>query len=272
MSIDLNAELDAFSHWSQVKLTVFDLEGRFKGHLHERHLMHNEGVCGAVKKDHLERCWSFDRDQLTKTLKHHHQGFWKVCHGGMAEWIEPIWFNERSCGCLGLGLFDPNNIPKGAQLQASEIPPAPPQLKTWPNANLQEIPALAQTLARRLEAWLQIHRPTETGGRNQNIRSYMERQFARPDYHLKDLANHLHLSEARVTQILKSNFDISFPEWVESLRHQRAKQLLRETRWSIKDVALEVGYRDPNYFMKRFKHKESLTPKNFRAQTQPSSI
>ena len=43
-----------------------------------------------------------------------------------------------------------------------------------------------------------------------------------------------------------------------------ARQLLRETKKSIMDVALDVGYTNPSHFAKLFSRETGLTPTEYR--------
>ncbi len=49
------------------------------------------------------------------------------------------------------------------------------------------------------------------------------------------------------------------------LRMQRARQLLGNGEFSVKDVAARVGYQDPLYFSRLFKRVNGVAPSAFRA-------
>ena len=44
----------------------------------------------------------------------------------------------------------------------------------------------------------------------------------------------------------------------------RAKELLSEGKLSIKGIAIDVGYSDPNYFSRLFKKIEGVSPTEFK--------
>jgi AraC-like DNA-binding protein len=46
---------------------------------------------------------------------------------------------------------------------------------------------------------------------------------------------------------------------------EKAKQLLVATMHTITDIALEVGYSDPSYFIRIFKQTEGVTPGRYRS-------
>jgi AraC-like DNA-binding protein len=49
------------------------------------------------------------------------------------------------------------------------------------------------------------------------------------------------------------------------LRMQRACQLLEGTLLSVKEVAIQLGYRDPLYFSRAFKSVKGVAPSDYRA-------
>lgn len=49
-------------------------------------------------------------------------------------------------------------------------------------------------------------------------------------------------------------------EFIRSVRLQRAKNMLENGRWSISEIAYEVGFTDPKYFTKVFREEFSMTP------------
>jgi AraC family transcriptional regulator len=50
------------------------------------------------------------------------------------------------------------------------------------------------------------------------------------------------------------------------MRMSLARRLLRETKKSVVDIALEVGYVDPSYFAKLFRRENGLSPSDYRRQ------
>ena len=48
---------------------------------------------------------------------------------------------------------------------------------------------------------------------------------------------------------------------------ERAKKLLRETNMRLTDIAMEIGYNEPNYFSHVFRKTVGMTPKDYRQRT-----
>lgn len=52
-------------------------------------------------------------------------------------------------------------------------------------------------------------------------------------------------------------------EYLQRLRLARAQELLQERRFSVQQVAFQVGFNDPFYFSKAFKKRTGTTPKKY---------
>jgi AraC-like DNA-binding protein len=54
-------------------------------------------------------------------------------------------------------------------------------------------------------------------------------------------------------------------DYLIKLRMDQARRLLEETSWSVKEVAVSLGYDDPLYFSRVFKSINQTAPSDFRA-------
>ena len=53
--------------------------------------------------------------------------------------------------------------------------------------------------------------------------------------------------------------------------HEKAKELLCNTKFNITEVAYEVGYNDPNYFTSVFRRTIGITPSQYK-KTIPANL
>ena len=51
-----------------------------------------------------------------------------------------------------------------------------------------------------------------------------------------------------------------------ALRIERAKELLTTTGMKLSDIALDIGYNEPNYFSHVFRKMTGMTPKEYRSK------
>ncbi|WNR42875.1 response regulator transcription factor [Paenibacillus roseipurpureus] len=84
------------------------------------------------------------------------------------------------------------------------------------------------------------------------------------DITLQTAADEVGLSYQYMSQLFKSKTGMSYSDYVLTLRMNKAKQLLRETRMRIYEISELCGYANPKYFMNAFKQSEGITPKEYR--------
>ena len=82
------------------------------------------------------------------------------------------------------------------------------------------------------------------------------------------LAASVNMSESRFSHVFKKETGISFWEYVNQQRMDKAMELLTETDLRIGDVAEETGWENPNYFSTQFKKKTGKTPVEYRKGQQ----
>ncbi len=72
------------------------------------------------------------------------------------------------------------------------------------------------------------------------------------------------LSQSRLYHLFGQQVGQSPQEHLELLRIEKAKHLLEQTRSTIQDIALALGFTDPLYFSRRFKHRTGFSPREYR--------
>ena len=99
----------------------------------------------------------------------------------------------------------------------------------------------------------------------ENIRQYIDMHY-KEDISLQSVAEKMNYSDAYFCKIFKQCFDKSFIGYLTEYRLERAKQLLADVRINVKDISVNVGYRDSNYFTKVFKRAMGSTPTEYRME------
>lgn len=84
------------------------------------------------------------------------------------------------------------------------------------------------------------------------------------DISLQDAADYMGYSEAYFCKIFKQCFDKNFTTYLTEYRIAAAKELLTDLDVSIKEICVQVGFRDSNYFTKVFKRMTGTTPSEYR--------
>ncbi len=96
---------------------------------------------------------------------------------------------------------------------------------------------------------------------------YVRENFCDPNISLISVANHVNMSSAYFSTVFSQTTGRSFINYLTELRIDKAKDLLINTNMKLSDIALEVGYSEPNYFSHVFRKSEGITPKEFRMRS-----
>lgn len=81
---------------------------------------------------------------------------------------------------------------------------------------------------------------------------------------LSELAKELHYDLYNLSRMIKRLTDKNYKELVQNKRLSQAAYLLINTKLSVADVGLAVGYDNLSYFHRIFKEKYEVSPKKFR--------
>jgi len=91
--------------------------------------------------------------------------------------------------------------------------------------------------------------------------------YFRQPFKMETLARHCGISPSRLSHLFKAETQTSPQQFLEKYRIQQACNLLRITRRSIAEIAMEVGYDDSFYFTNRFRRHTGKSPSRFRAES-----
>jgi AraC family transcriptional regulator, regulatory protein of adaptative response / methylphosphotriester-DNA alkyltransferase methyltransferase len=89
------------------------------------------------------------------------------------------------------------------------------------------------------------------------------REYAQP-LELDDVARRLATSRRQLQRAFAEIGETSFRTYVARVRMRRALDLLREGRLPVREVANNVGYRQPAQFAKTFRRHHGAPPSSFR--------
>lgn len=92
---------------------------------------------------------------------------------------------------------------------------------------------------------------------------YIQKNFQK-DLSLDDVSRQMDLSPYYFSKLFKEETGSNFVEYVTNLRIAQAKELLEKEEYSMKEICVQVGYSDPNYFSRIFKKNVGVTPTEYR--------
>lgn len=99
------------------------------------------------------------------------------------------------------------------------------------------------------------------------IDEFIERVDKCPEEHVnvEQRAHALGLTERALENAFKLKLGSTVKIYILQQRVEKAKQLLIATMHTVTDIAMEVGYSDPSYFIRVFKQTEGVTPGRYRS-------
>ncbi|HAS45564.1 MAG TPA: AraC family transcriptional regulator [Microscillaceae bacterium] len=97
-------------------------------------------------------------------------------------------------------------------------------------------------------------------GTPRNIKTFMEANYDKP-LKVEDYAYLTGKSISTFRREFKTRFDTTPQKWLMDKRLTKAREMLVSTEISVTQVALETGYENVSHFIKEFKKKYQMTPK-----------
>lgn len=105
-----------------------------------------------------------------------------------------------------------------------------------------------------------------------DILAFIGENYPNPDLKINDVAKHFHLTETETTNLIKEYCDKSFRQYLNQIRMEEAKRLLKETNQQISIIAFGVGYNNIQHFNRVFKEYAGVPPTLFRSEEGEASI
>ena len=93
---------------------------------------------------------------------------------------------------------------------------------------------------------------------------FISENFAREDLTTEEIARTADMSESHFRRLFKIAYGLSPIKYINILRIERAKELIRYTNESFSDIATVVGFANLYYFSRMFKKEVGCTPSEFK--------
>ncbi len=102
------------------------------------------------------------------------------------------------------------------------------------------------------------------------IAAYIDEHYAE-ELSLQDIAERCSLSREYISRRFKQEMGENISEYIERIRMDRAKVLLRNPQLRIAQISEMVGYQDDKYFSKVFKKAAGVSPNQYRKNSSTAT-
>lgn len=92
---------------------------------------------------------------------------------------------------------------------------------------------------------------------------YIEENY-KYDLNLKEISDKLNINSIYLGQLFQREIGILFSDYLNNFRINKAKKLLLDTNLKASEIGMLVGYRNKNYFYRKFKSIAGLTPSEWK--------
>jgi YesN/AraC family two-component response regulator len=204
------------------------------------------------------------------------------CHAGLAELAVPIVVNRKFLGAVITGQVRIHDFANGITTPLVKKNRYGKRLEKAfqkiPVLSMRQMKAVGDMLDGMINYIFRMEYDLLVSKELSRPRSYSQEIAERALHFIKEnfsqsvtlqnVAEHVKLSPFYLAHLLKKETGYSFMEYLVKLRMGEASSILKSTNRSIKEIAYQVGYDNPTYFSKVFRHHFKKSPQVFRRHYQ----
>ena len=98
----------------------------------------------------------------------------------------------------------------------------------------------------------------------EEIKTIIKKEFANPNLSSQMLADKFDLTNAYIGKLFRSTENCSISSYINSVRMEQAKILLLNSKSTVNDIAVQVGFDNIPYFYTLFKNYTGKSPAAYR--------
>lgn len=260
---ELESLLKSFYLVSKMSMTIYDIDNNIIASYPKE----KSAFCALLASNDkiLSKCHKCDIKAMDKAKQTGKMYIYK-CWCGLYETIVPLYSYGKLSGYFMMGqILDINSdiytILKNSGLNNDKGKNA---LEAASRQSYEQIKAFGE-IVEICAKYLSLINSVES--KNSNLAFEIERYLLnhyKEDISINDLVNHFKLSKGTLFTSFKKEFNISIHQKLLMIRLIKAKDLLNSTNYSIKEIALESGFKDSDYFSKAFKKRFGIKPSEIR--------
>lgn len=248
-------------------------------------MIHKNAFCMHIKSNRVlwDRCLRMKHDILNKSRKLK-KTYFGMCYCGVEEYIVPILCNDIVIGAICAGEFSLNKklsyyrISKISKEFSLALEILEEKFRQATHDNIPDfitveclLQLVADYLAGAYATLISTYKAFTVKNTMSSSESYIlshTLEYLNQNYKnsitVFEVANFCHCSESYINHIFKKNMRINIKAYINKLRIEASKEYLMNTSESISEIAMHIGYNDPNYFSNVFTKICGFTPSSYK--------
>lgn len=254
-----------------------------------KYLAHSKPFCMYIKSDKemFSQCISMMKRLKTVFSDGSCSSLCGVCFAGVKEYVVPIFHKGNLIGSVHAGIFPTDPRRAEARIRRlcskSSLLDARKALKLYSQSvNEPAIPSeslissmhlIANCVSLAVGATLTNNELPEKRSETvltenmiiADAMDYLHAHFSQP-CNVTTLSNYCHCSRSQISHLFKKRTGVSIPIFINRLRVEQAKELLKNSNESVTSIAYAVGFSAPDYFCKVFQHFTGISCSEYKRQ------
>ena len=271
----LQTLIDLLEKGRKIHISILDLNGILTSEemkLKQKSTIHSKHICTLAKatKAGYQTC-VFNKAKANQKAIEGRKAFCGHCVYGIFEFAMPIIINQKVSAIVYVGNAILDSAKTVSKLEktcevtgtsAEKIKAALAECERIKSPD--ELSQVAEIVADYLKILYKSSSKTDS---NTHWLVALMKQYADENYlseiHLKDIAITYKHNEKYIGRLFKSEIGISFSEYCNELRLNKAVKLISEGEKRIIDIAMECGFENVTYFNRLFKRKFGTSPSKY---------
>ena len=224
-------------------------------------------VCDHVKEKDFSSCFRC-RNTVLKLLLKRKKPCAGYCTKGVYEYCRPVVRNGTVAAVISVGNIltdDPRQLERLSKYVKKSL------LRTMEkNFTLEDCCRTADLLESYIHYLLDRYGETTQEASDvliENIKSYIAENLLH-DFSMADLSTVFNYNEKYLGRLFKQKTGMSIKEYCNLAKIKKAKYMLENTRMSIANIAIQVGYNNVTYFNRIFKKVTGQSPQAYRGEAK----
>jgi len=270
MNLDIEKILSYFDFLAKEQELKISIHGpvsyrtgfaRFGSHAHP--------LCIHIKNEGCQnRCVHY-QEKLAMQCENN-EPFFDICYAGIGQYVYPIFCKDELQGFICVSGYDQYGSPlilgTDDSVNANSLPYHKISLQQndlRDTATCSRLESIVFPLIYMLQS-LCRYNPNDSSQDTpiSKILQYIHECYNTP-LNVKILSKQFNYSISTISHMFKKETGMSLPQYIENLRIENAKIMLKQGNKSVTEIATELGFSDTAYFCNVFKKNTGKTPKQY---------